>query len=380
MTKSDPDQFPSKRRPKMEAAVASLRKLIEDHPFGERLPSDRAMATKLGISNITVSTAMQELERMGLILRKSRSGSYRVNPRDSQHVAIYCEMDVFHPDSSRFFGKLIQHLRIILARRGIRSMPYVGLTPPSEVTSACTAPALLEDLAAGRICGMITTGVQGFDIRKAMDLGDLPIIGTQQKFHVSANSPRDLWLDGAVKMLFARGRRRIGLLLWDRAVATSGGSNQWAQAFKKSMAGCGLEVRPEWICAEMHPSLKGAGWEEIREIWTAHPELKPDGLIIADDMLFRDAMIAFDELGIRPGDNVDIVAHATSGLGFPDRWPMILVITDAEKIASSLVDLLEEWMENGKPEHPRHICVEPEWRIISHEIELKSGPESVVIR
>jgi DNA-binding LacI/PurR family transcriptional regulator len=329
-----------KERPKLQASIRKLIKIVKAFEPGERLPSDRTLGMAMGVSNITASLAMQEIERRGLVRRKSRSGSYRVDPRESGHVAIYCELDVFHPAASRFYGLLIQELRLGLAEKNIRSVPYIGRTPPYELAQKVTAPWFLEDIDIHRIIASIVLATARAPWGEKAGMGSIPSIGLDAKCAVTVNWDYNEFVREGVRVLAARGCRKIALMMW---------GNELLPSFHWEMAKAGLPVHEKWVRGEIPPSRSGAGWEEIRSIWSAPGKEKPDGLLVGDDCLFRDAMLTFAELGIHPGKNVQIVTHMNKGLEPPGNYRIIRAVADPAEIAAIMIRHLLGWFDQGPP-------------------------------
>ncbi len=70
-----PDEF------KYQTVVAEVRRLIEGGmPRGSRLPTERTLAGRLGVSRLTVRKALDELERSGEVRRVHGSGTFVAGP------------------------------------------------------------------------------------------------------------------------------------------------------------------------------------------------------------------------------------------------------------------------------------------------------------
>jgi DNA-binding LacI/PurR family transcriptional regulator len=108
---------------------------------------------------------------------------------------------------------------------------------------------------------------------------------------------------------------------------------------REALTECGLDYRAEWVRHDLNPMLSGAGWEEFREIWLARRE-KPDGLLVADDVLFNEAVTAIQELGIRVPERLRIVTHANKGAARRYPFPVTEVQLDPERYAEALGGML----------------------------------------
>jgi DNA-binding LacI/PurR family transcriptional regulator len=134
-----------------------------------------------------------------------------------------------------------------------------------------------------------------------------------------------------VRHLIGQGCRRIAML----SFAPGAGE----VALKNALAECGLDYRAEWVRHDLHPMLSGAGWDEFREIWMARRE-KPDGLVVADDVLFDEARIAIQEMGVRVPEQLRIVTHANKGAVRRYPFPVTEIQLDPEQYAEALGGML----------------------------------------
>src|SRR5699024_7324630 len=93
----------------------------------------------------------------------------------------------------------------------------------------------------------------------------------------------------AVDYLNNHGRKNIALMEWYDSQTTHEHGKEINQAFEQQMDIHGLQVHKKWIRRDLPAPDVGAGWADFREIWAASKNKRPDGLIITDDILFRDA-------------------------------------------------------------------------------------------
>lgn len=295
-------------KPKVMTIAAAIRREIESPDrTTDRLDRVPALAARLGVSVNTVLAALGILESEGLIERKSGSGVY-IKPRGTARktVGILIEHDILHPRCSVFWTQLVRELRRYFSCHGIQSNLYLGEVPfgtpePSHVTSR----HFLHDLASGRIAGvMLICTHQTSDLNAALECARVPVVGDSSfvPHHVPENI--NALVEEGVRQLHRQGCRRIALLAWNTVGLV--------ETFGRSMQKAGLPVKPGWVRDNLLPEWSGAGWEEFREIWAAYNE-KPDGLLVMDDILFRDALRAIREMGVAVPERLRIVAHATRG-------------------------------------------------------------------
>ena len=88
--------------------------MLDELQVGDALPSERRLATDLGVSRPTLRAVIDELVREGLLLRRHGSGTYVAEPK----IALPLTMTSFSED---------------MARRGMRPSSHV-------VASSARAP------------------------------------------------------------------------------------------------------------------------------------------------------------------------------------------------------------------------------------------------
>src|ERR671910_1016271 len=71
--------------------------MLDDLQVGDALPSERRLATDLGVSRPTLRAVIDELVREGLLLRRHGSGTYVAEPK----IALPLTMTSFSEDMAR---------------------------------------------------------------------------------------------------------------------------------------------------------------------------------------------------------------------------------------------------------------------------------------
>jgi DNA-binding LacI/PurR family transcriptional regulator len=248
-------------------------------------------------------------------------------------VAIVSELDVLNPCMGSYYPNLLWALRTHLRRHGVDADLYMGETQPADAYPVrTTCRRFVSDLDAGRLDGVIALD---FDWRQdwlpAARTAGLPVVGTRPEFDHAVYPDDAGFLREAARRLADQGCRRLGYLGWSTNAADPPGLREAAGA-------AGLELREEWIRGDLHPDLEGSGWEEFREIWSARE--RPDGLIVADDVLAVSADKAIRELGIRVPEQLHLAVAGNRGSGIRYSVPVTLLELDTPDYAVQLGDML----------------------------------------
>jgi DNA-binding LacI/PurR family transcriptional regulator len=312
---------------------------------GDRLLTLRDICARFGVSINTVRAAVKLLQREGLVELRQGRGIHRRRPSADWCVGVYSEQDLLNPDISPFWPRLMHAARVFLREHAVRTRCYIGHVEPGEPGEVITEPTCLdfiEDVAAGRLHGVLSIGNNAHPSWKAwIDKRRLPLVSTHS-LSGGGEVDRVRMIRQGVESLRQSGCRRVALLAW--------GCEQLREPFVAAARAAGMDVYPEWIRGDLEPSMRGAGWEEFREIWTARAE-KPDGVLVGDEMLYRDACIAISECRIAVPAQLRLVTHWTLGVDFVHPWPVTLLEHDVESLGRGLGEML--WHQlRGEPFAP----------------------------
>lgn len=103
----------------------TLKEMIEDVEYGpgEQIPSERELSDMLGVSRMTVRRAVENLIQMGLLERRSTSGTYVRQPQVVRHVG------------SQYPVGLTQMLQPQEAQVGARLLAFDTIRAPRKVAN-----------------------------------------------------------------------------------------------------------------------------------------------------------------------------------------------------------------------------------------------------
>jgi DNA-binding LacI/PurR family transcriptional regulator len=305
---------------------------------GAPLPPLRRLAAELGVSITTLRAAQTLLAREGLLQLRHGSGVYRSDASPAPWIGIVSELDLCAPRTSAYFTLVVSRLRHLLSKRGFQAELYVGLSQPGEHREQPSCGRLLADLRAGRLSGLVFVDApETYAWRQFIDALQVPAVGALTPCIVGPEPA--LFVEAGVEELQRQGCRRLAMLTWDHRMAAP---------FFEALATRALRTCRGWVRSDLHPQHAGAGWEELREIWSAAGE-KPDGLLVGDDLLMEDAAKAICELRIRVPADLRIVTHCNRGSAIRLPLAATRIVYDPEAYARRFVDLLMDLLAGRTP-------------------------------
>ena len=201
----------SSREPLHRRIAAALRPEILRARPGQLLGSQNELARRFRVSALTVREALSALEEEGLIERRQGSGTYVADPARRQHVAILIELDISHPRTSYYYLRLTQQLRVILKEKGFRPRLYAGhVGPDTKFDGQLTCHEFLEDLEAGRICGVAAVALDAHEswMRLVREKG-IPVVGSGVGYEYEVVLDVGKLVRSGIEYLTAHGRRDV---------------------------------------------------------------------------------------------------------------------------------------------------------------------------
>lgn len=332
-------------KPLYVRAAEILRKMIltSGQP-GQKLESESKMAARLGVSLLTLRHAVGALAHEGLVERRQGSGTYVADLAAQRHVAImnYAAPNIHGP---AFQLRVYHLLGSVLHKRGYRHRFYVWA--PAEAGAVC--PDFVEETSRDRVCGAAFVAMHPAPALPILQEKQIPFVVTgetelPQAFGVATDFPQ-MVRDGT-RHLLDQGCRGIALMQWSSGRA----GDRVIEAFQSALAERGAKFEPRWVRSAVPPNVPGAGWEQFREIWSAQAE-KPDGLLVTDDVLFRDVALGILDSGIKVPEQLQVVTQTNKGSGISYPFPVARLEIDpqehAEALADSLVRLMKKETASG---------------------------------
>lgn len=353
-----------------------LKEHVETASPGDRLPTETEFSKLYEVSVPTVREALRSLVQSGLLRRRQGSGTYRNekasapgNPSESnKHVAIVTPMDLAVGGISCHYPQIIFHTYKTLLSAGVHSHIYYGETPlhsPREFDDSL----LIREIQEGRVSAVFSVGEsldQEVGYLKAAESVGVPCISASTAKSSQGIVQKEDFLLKAVDSLLNHSRRKIACIGFG---AESKLSNDLT--FEKIVTGRGAITDRSWMVGDLHPVSAGSGYSLMREIWTTS-RIKPDGLVLCDDVYFNDVALAIHELGIKSPEQLMIVSLRNEGERIYAPFQFIEFKYTATNLASQFANNILGLL-SGKP--PRDVIFDP--LLIDPFLEEESPVETV---
>jgi DNA-binding LacI/PurR family transcriptional regulator len=255
-------------------------------------------------------------------------------------VAVLIEADISHPATSPFFARVTQRVRHHLREAEQRSILYAGYQPPAETWDGqLSCPEFWESLDQGVLSGVVCLATRSDSrwLSRVLARG-VPVVGDDPGFGYRVSVDHEDLVRKGVEYLAAQGCRNLALIGWGCGAL-----------FERLLREHSLEARADWICCDVNPSVEGGGWQQFHRLWQAYVE-KPDGLLIADDLLFATARTAIREATADVARGLRVVTHANKGFFAPGLFPVAQLEVDPEAYALQMAQMTVALLSRKEPE------------------------------
>lgn len=348
--------------------IADLRNRIVSGNFkpGQRLASTNVLALEYGITGPTAHRAMKELEREGLLMRRSRSGTFVADEQSLRmRKAMQSGVGVIMEGHAHVHGKVQAHILDELQARG----KQVIVINWNSDSGAAGVALQLGDLARVPLRAVIVQRSILEQIPAELKL----IAGTGARMIVAFGSPSSVpegWYSVgpseekmnylAVKHLLDLGHRRIGYLgrQPEKGMRKGDTSDYDAElGIRRAMEEAGAPDSVEFI---LMPKAHATTPEDtVAWICKALARAdRPTALITQMDWKAVLAWRAVGKLGLRVPEDISIVGQWNTP--WSEAMELTSVSVHEEIIARHLVELAEAPDTGESNRFGYHVIVDPE--------------------
>ena len=343
---------------RVEDVCERLRLLALELGPGSRLPTIRELCGTLNTSSATLITALDLLENEQIFYREERQGIFVSKTLLKRSVHIVFNISTFSDNaSSPFWSLLWGHLTRIAEQRSTTKNEHISFhflyRPPSQPIPEEHLSLLNSPSTDG--CLVVGFNTRTDDHRSLLKVPHVVFAGGGDwmvKYDDAVSSRL------AAEALARHHCQRVAY--WSTTPHDIENSFYQAYFFSRALLEQGFAVDrslfrsiPELLLPLTRPlTYQERGYLLAKEVYgSSSYEKKPDGLYISDDLMTDGALVAFEELGIRVGEDVHLVSLSNAGspILFGRSKHITLLEQNAEDLVRSMFSLLESLMDGERP-------------------------------
>lgn len=335
---------------KSRQIAAHLRKTILRGKWkaGERLPSERDLLVKLGVSRTTLNDALNVLVTEGLIERKQGSGTYVCDHDRSPTIAILGNVDSIVVPYGYYYRSIIQAIRLRVTEAGFQAVLSIG---HGETTEAFASSIhLLSESIARQVMGVISVVSMGAledqFLRRRIPCVSVVAIVPTGKHCVVWDYERMATL--GIQRLRQAGHAQFAVFY--RKTDEPREQQVMDQSVEKWLRAAA--VTPEQVTCVRVPMdvTMRRGTEAFKRLWQGSN--RPRAIFFLDDGLCEETLPGILELGVRVPEDLAIITQGNAGRYFNFPVPLTMVEFDPTEGVRIAWDMLQQLMAGNVAEQP----------------------------
>lgn len=339
---------------KLDELCDQLTVMAQRSGAGAKLPTSRALSHSFGVSRTTLHIALERLESQSIISCKQGSGIFVADDLRAltlpRSIALVCDSTFFRGAShSPFWDLLVEESE---RRAGLKNEAFsLHFSTSSGKSGAGLQAGLLREIGEGRVQGVLGVGTSQAVMEQ---LGEgVPFVTFAAPARWRVNLDYRPLIGMGVTELGRQGCRRLGLWL---PGFLAGFSDPIIEVFQAALTARQLEFHP--VLVQIGPNdenerqtLQGQGYEIARTAFEQPQGTRPDGLIVANDMMTHAALVTMQKLGVRAGQDVKIATHANRGSTVlaSHENELTLLEFDPAAVVEAMFEMLESLMDGQTP-------------------------------
>jgi DNA-binding LacI/PurR family transcriptional regulator len=348
---------------KAGALATQLKELALRQGPSTKLPGVRELIDVYGTNSVTLTAALNELERRQIIYRKNRSGVF-VSPYVGRiQIAVLLDHSFFcMPATSPFWSQLWGHLAREAQTRARDRMQDTTfhLVIPDAGDPAALPVALVHAFDAERVDAIIGVGMSK-ELGQRIEEYNVPFAALAGPAPLIVNSTWDVSYGEGLSELIRLGCGNVGFLSPCDAFRIPNYDETGTTWFKENLKRHGLDSDPDFIIEYGRlqeqdpttivrcPTIQDQGYEAGIRLFGPGAAKRPDALIINNDLMTSGLVNALNDLGVKLWDDVKILTNINLGspVLFHVEKRMIGAVVDTAEIAHALYGLIDNALGRG---------------------------------
>jgi len=335
-----------KKQPLHIMVANILRQEIRSKKPDEQIESEKKLADRFGVSSLTVREALARLAEEGLIERRHGSGTFVKEKKNA--VALLVADWLFKGSGTFFFMQLAQMLRENFMRSSCEVGFHLGKFEPWTGQGVNPRWPLVSEIEKGELSGVIAICVEPPRawVDFALECG-VACVTSSQGLPYSVGSDSRFMVKEGVRFICEKGRKNIAFFQWSNISAEEEQAGLFLRPFRDALAEYNLPYRREWVFGSLKPDDPTSSWQSFMALWRANG-LRPDSILVVDDLLYRDVAIALLCAGVRVPQDVLVVTHANRGSDIIYPFSTVRMEYDPQDFANALSDICLRLMNGEK--------------------------------
>lgn len=348
-------------RSKLPLVVEELCRLAERLGIGAKLPTTRELSAALGVTGVTLSRALAQLESRGVLMCRQGSGIYVGAGMGQKHVGLIFGGNIFSGDPSPFGTLVLQHSAKRADFLNERFSFYIDYPALHGTMNGVEVPGhqdLADALKERKLDGLMLVSRSSLEQETWLRGFGLPV--------VSAETSPDAVVPGRDVVLFdyealiRQGVRRLKKSGCP-TVGLIGAKHEHQEMFRRALAETELPAALDgWAVSPGksslgHPEEYETMWRRLAKTWCPSGA-SPEGLLLTDDTMARSILPILAQRGLLTGPNaITVCSHTNAGSHALNEWNsrILTVKFNPGDMVVALFDMLGALMNGQEVSSPR---------------------------
>lgn len=294
--------------PKVKQAFHALRSRVTGLPVGIPLPAFGDLMDEMKVGQLTIQRAYDMLEAQGYISRQAGKGVFVADRTQTGEFVIVVKPRFFRSSASGYYPLASVLIMEVIHEARPRCAVSVRVGKDLDVTDGITFARslnLLEPAAISRVRGVFTFHpLHG--VEKELEAAGVPVVGLYDRDRHSVWFNYDAGvIIPAVQELAGRGCRHVGIIC-SQAVAPGA-----LESFRRACESTGLDVVEYPVIDNSRGTHASEGYNMMVDLW--QHDVRPEGLVILDDIHARGVCAACLKLGVSVPDELVLISLSMRG-------------------------------------------------------------------
>ncbi len=317
---------------------------------GEKLPTERELQNRLGVSQRTVREALIRISEDGLIERRQGAGTFVAKRPKVGTVAILANLDSLASKVGYYYRNVVEFAKKHIKESGFRPVLSVGHgNTPEEFASSVH---LFDKSIARDIVGVFSSLDMG-PLEEEFEKRDIPsvsiVAAKPTRQHCVVLDYQAMIVKG-VKFLREKGYSEFALFYNDSPMENVEKELRLENIIRDGLVGAGISLGKVQIVAVPWSRNLEQAYDVFKRFW--EQPRRPRAVFFVDDGTCEVALQAILELGIKVPDELSIITHSNKGRVFYFPVSVTRIEFDTEEAVRLAWEMMEKLINREEIDEP----------------------------